>query len=333
MKALRIGLMIGIVAGYIATPTPVLADTDRPDAIPTLEQADVYRNLLETGDSLYLFYVNIPYSTLPDTDVNETFIWRLLDTDNVTDLGTTVGFAYNDGGYGFNVYSMYFPAADGLIWGTEYILRLVGNPSKFDDPPLYNYSVSFPSYSTGNVSQSAQQRELAQRIIVLATDLNNKWGLAAPLRLTEEIETATVLSIFGETVFRGTIFGCQSLAPEAFKVILRDIEAEDRTWTTTYVDDLSNQWAGTWVADAKSAGADLFDVGYDLLTIILLVILCAGAVFVNIYLGNDAWAGVIDVALIMIIAARLGFYGLGFLGLVAAMAVLYISAKVWGFAR
>ena len=44
---------------------------------------------------------------------------------------------------------------------------------------------------------------------------------------------------------------------------------------------------------------------------------------------GDHWNGLVDVAVIGVIGARLGLYDFGFLLLAAAMCWLYISAKVW----
>jgi hypothetical protein len=41
----------------------------------------------------------------------------------------------------------------------------------------------------------------------------------------------------------------------------------------------------------------------------------------------------LDVSVVLIATARLGLYGMGFLGLLAALAVVYISMKVWGLGR
>jgi len=97
-----------VLIPLILVATPAYADTPDPDSTPTLVKADWYRNLLEPDDRLLIWEANIPYAIPPTTLVTETFYWELIDTDNVTVLGTTTGYAYHDNGYGYNVYSMYF---------------------------------------------------------------------------------------------------------------------------------------------------------------------------------------------------------------------------------
>lgn len=329
---IKIGLLFVLLAVFVLTTTPVYADTPDPDSPPSVEQFNVWRNARETGDMLFLIYANIPYATLPDLPVTQTFIWRLFDTDDTTEFGSTVGYAYNDDGYGYNVYSLYFSAAEvtalGLVWGTTYTVRLSGNPAAFDTPPVYNYGLSASDYSTLTVTASVQA-EIAVRILELAADLDTKWGLAAVYSLLTENETSTVLSIYGEAFFRGAIFGLQAFAPSVFSIVIRIIDVEDRTWDPEYAGNLTSQYNATWVDTAQAAGQVLFGTDYDLLSIILLLVMCGGVLIGNIRLTGDHWNGIIDVALVGVVAARLGMYDLGFLILTAALCWIYIGAKLW----
>lgn len=332
MKRLRIGILLAILAVFLLTTTPVYADTPDPDSPPTVESINAWRNARETGDMLFLIYANIPYATLPDLPVTQTFIWRLFDTDDTTEFGSTIGYAYNDSGYGYNVCSLYFSASEvtalGLVWGTGYKVRLSGNPAAFDTPPVYNYSLGASDYSALIVTADVQA-EIAARILVLATDLDNKWGLSTVYSLLTENETATVLSIYGEAFFRGAIYGLQAFAPSVFSVVIRMLDVEDRTWDPDYAGNLTAQYEATWVDTARAAGAALFGTDYDLLSIILLLMMCGGVLIGNIMLTGDHWNGMVDVALVGVVAARLGMYDLAFLILIAALCWIYISAKVW----
>ena len=327
----RLGIAVVIALLLSLAGSPVYADTLDPDSAPTLVQTDVYRNLLETGDSFYLFYLNIPYAALPDTDVTETFIVRLIGLDGVTVLGSTTGYAFNDDGYGYNVYSMYFPAADGLVWEALYTMRLSGNPVVFVTPPVYNYSISATDY-TSLVTVDDNRAALAARILTIADDLDNKWGLAVSASLLAQSESGTTLSIYGEAFFRGAIFGVQTLAPAAFAFIIKDVEIVDRTWTSNYTDVLQEQWVGTWVEEAKTGSTNFFGTSYDLLSLLLLLAACAAVFMGNMGIGRggEIWASLIDVLFILAVGARLGIYDLGYLALVAALAVIYLGVKFWG---
>ena len=329
---IKLGVILITVSALLAiTVTPVMADQSDPDNTPTVE-FDIYRNLLESGDKCLLIYANIPYAAEPDAPVSEAFTWRLIGTDGTTEHGSTVGFVYQSGGYGYNVYSMYFTASDNFTWDTEYTVRLSGNPAVFDDPPVYNYTLSTSDY-TSLTTQDDNQVALAAKIILLATDLNIRWGLTSTTYLTTEMEVGTVLSIQGEAVFRGCLYGCQGLAPAVFRYLLDDISATERTWDEEYSGNVSSQWAGTWIETAQTGGGDLFGADYDILSIILVMAACVAIVFANLKVGNDLWAGFIDAAVILVMAGSLALYDFGFLGLFAAICWLYVSAKMWGMVR
>lgn len=337
MKKLRPILLLMLLIGLLCSSSPVYADTANPDSTPTIEQFNLYRNMRETGDMLLLVYANIPYASVPDTPVTETFIWSMLDTDNVTELGSTIGFAYNlsthqDDGYGYNVYSMYWDAGNvtalGITWGTGYTVRLSGNPAVFDTPPIYNYTISASDYSSLTV-QADVRTELGNRILDIANDLDIKWGLSASYSLITELETGRALSLYGEAFFRGAIYGVQSLAPGIFSVVIRVIEVVERTWDPEYSENVTEQWEGTWVETAQEAGKALFGTDYDLLSIIMLLAMSGLLLIGNLKLTGDSWNALIDVTVFGVIGARLGMYDLAFLILVAAMCWIYISAKIW----
>jgi len=339
MKKHRLITLLGLLVVLLLPATPCYADTPDPDSTPTVVQFDVYRNLRETGDRLLLIYANIPYGTIPDTLVDETFIWSMLDTDNVTELGSTTGCAYNvgthqDDGFGYNVYSMYWDSANVTAlftpgdWGTPYRVKLAGNPAVFDTPPEYNYTISAGDYSTETVSADVQA-ELADRVLAIATDLDIKWGLSATYSLLVEEEAGPTLSTYGQAFFRCAIYGLQALAPGAFPVEIRLIDIDHRDWDPEYSVNATGQWEGTWIDTAQAAGKALFGTTYDLLSIIMLLVMGVLLVIGNLMLTGDHWNGLVDVAILMVIGARLGMYDLAFLILVAAMCWMYIGTKIW----
>ena len=336
-KKLRLLLLLGILVALVLPATPAYADTPDPDATPTVVQINVYRNMRVSGDMLVLIYANIPYGAIPDQPVTETFIWSMLGADNVTEVGSTVGYAYNvgthqDDGYGYNVYSMYWDSGNvtalGIAGNLNYTIRLAGNPAVFDTPPEYNFTISITDYSTETV-QANVQTELAGRIITIANDLNVRWGLTATYSLLIEEETGPKLSIYGQAFFRGAIYGLQALAPGAFPAEIRLIDVPAREWDTEYSENVTEQWGGTWIDTAQAAGEALFGTDYDLLSVIMILVMGVGLLVGNIQLTGDHWNGLVDVALLMVIGARLAMYDLAFLMLVAAICIMYIGTKVW----
>ncbi len=324
----RILLVLGILAVFILSAVPAYAAMPNPDSAPTIHRMNVYRNLLETGDMLYVWEANIPYAVTPDYKVSDAYLWQLLDGGTL--LGSNTGFAYQGDGYNFNVYSMYFSAADvtakGMVWNTAYTLRLSGNPSVFVTPPNYSFTASgYTSYTT----QANNQEALADEIIYLASDLNIRWSLTIDYLLTSEIETGTVLSYYGETVFRGCIYGVQAMAPVAFMFVLNELDVTDRTWGTNYTANLTNQYNGTWVETARNASRDFLGTSYDLTSLIILLGACVAVVVCNLAITSDHWNALIDVAFLLIIASRIDVLPLIYLALLAALAFIYLGIRLW----
>ena len=308
--------------------------TDLPDSTPTIEQFNVYRNLLEPGDRLLLIYANIPYATPPSVPIWQTYMWTLIKNDNVTEIGTVIPYAYNNKGYGYNLASMYFPAAasGNFTWGDNHVVRLRGNPSAFTSAPLYDFLLDSGDYST-LTDPDGVAAELAARILAIAANLDSRWGLSSPYSLLNQTESGTVLSIYGEAYFRAVIPGLQGICPSVFAYVINDLELTPRTWTNAYETLLLAQWQGTWVDTAKNAAGALFGTSFNLFWIIIALAACVTVLILNVVVANDAWLGIVDALAVAIITARLGLYELGFLALLAAVAVIYDSSRIWGVLR
>lgn len=326
MKIIRILLVLMVVAAVVLTTVPVFASEPDPDSTPTVEELLAYRNVRETGDFLLLIYANIPYATTPDYPVNYTYIWRLLD--GTTELGYTTGYAYNDDGYGYNVWSIYFPASTAPTWGQAYTVRLSQNPAHFDSPQYWDFSLGVSDYSS-LTNTDLVKAALAQWILTTASTLNVLWGLTAAEFLTVETEAGTKLSTYGEAFFRGVIYGVQGMAPAAFSYEFEQLSITPRSWSDNYTGNLTGQWTGTWVQDAKDAGQALFGTSYDLLSLIMAVGLCIGAAIATVMLGGEGWGGMIDASVVAVMVARLGMFGLGYWGLLCAVCIIYIGIRIF----
>lgn len=332
MRALKLIILalLATTIGLMSFALPVYAAIAEPDDTPEIITKKCYRNLLETGDFLIVWEANVPYGTTPDDPISDTFIWELISTDGVTVLGSTTGWPYQDAGYNYQCLSMYFDADEAIAWQPDlnYTLRLSGNPIAFADPPIYSYSVISSEYSSISETETARL-ELAADIILIASDLDLQWDLSTSL--VSDDETGQVLSIFGQAYFRGAIYGLQSLAPALFALAFSDIDLEDRVWTDSYVATLDAQYEQTWVETAKQGGADMWGVDFDLISIIILIVLVIGIFIGNTMLTNNHWNGAIDVAFILVITAKLGYYGLEYLGLIAAVCVIYLGMRLFKF--
>jgi hypothetical protein len=330
-KTVRIIVLVIVALVAVFASIPAYA-TALPDSTPSADFY-VYRNLLETGDWLMLIYYNIPYAVVPAEPVNETFMFRLLAADNVTELGTVTPYVWNDNGYGYGVASMYWDAgnvtANGMVWNTAYTMRLNGNPVNFVTPPVYNFVLTSSDYTVFTLEVDVQA-DLAARILTFAAELDTRWGLGAVYSLLNETETGTVLSVYGEAYFRGAIYGLQGLCPQVFQFVISDIDLTPRTWTNTYVISLQNQYTGTWADTAKHAGAALFGTTFDLTAMLISILVAAALAIMTIIFSGDIWHGLCDARTGLIVMTRLGFLDLGFLGLLAALAVIYGAIRAWG---
>lgn len=330
MTKWRLLPMLAAILAVLANAMPVAA-MPGPDSTPTIESIAAYRNLLETGDALYIILANIPYANTTGTDpVTSAFIWRFIDTDGVTELGSTTGSVYIDNGYNWNVYSFYFPASTGIAWGEDnYTIKLSENPAVFPSPTTTYYDTSLTEYSSA-VTTIDSRTELSAYILTLAAQLDLKWSLGVEYSLLAAPAGAgTRLSNQGEGFFYRAIPGLQSMAPESYQVVMRDITLGNRTWGTSYADALMTQYNGTWVDTAKAAGATLFKTDVDIVSIFLVIVLCFGVFFGNLAVTSQTFDGFADAAFILIVCARAGMYGLGFLILLAALAFVYIGVKIW----
>ena len=331
IKVASIALAVSVMI-LVITPAMAVFAADLPDDTPSIITKKCYRNILEPGDFLIVWESLIPYATTPPGEiVTEVFIWEFIDIDGSTVLGSWKGWAYVDDGFNHQCGSMYFgfggstPTWDPTPANT---LRLRGNPLAFVTPPVYDFSIDSIDYSLEVVPDAVKQ-ELAIDILLISTDLDAQWGL--PDSLINDDETGQTLSIFGQAYFRGAIYGLQALAPGLFPLAVTTIDLADRAWTDAYIITLENQYAGTWVDTAKEGGATLFGTDFDLLSVIILLGCVFGMFIGNTQLSNNHWNAAIDVAFILVVGAKLSFYGLGFLGLIEALCIIYVGMRLFRF--
>lgn len=333
MKRIRrvLTIFLVVIVSLLVFASPVCA-TALPDSPPTVEGFWVYRNLLETGDWLVLVYFNIPYATTPAEPVWQTYTWRMLSVDTLMEYGAELPTSYNDNGYGYNVASMYFSAAEattlGLVWGTAYPMVLSGNPAYFSSPQNYSFVLSVTDYSTA-ATVTDMQSELNATIISIATELDQRWALTAAYSLLSETGTSTVLSVYGESFFRSAIYGLQGLCPTVFNYIVRDIDLTARTFDGSYISILDIQYTGTWAQVSKDAGKAIFGTTYDLTALIVSLVFISVIAACVMYSSGDPWHGIADARTGLIVMTRLGFFGLGPLGLICALFAIYGITRMW----
>jgi hypothetical protein len=243
---------------YIATP-----------AIFDIVDVRVFRNLAETGDSLYVFEYRISdnagvYNSTgnySDTPAIDSWQFRLFDVDGTTLKATSTPYVYpyfESNGYGMGVSSFYFGASDNAsAWGNAVIVNMLGSPSYYSPAISYSYPpLAASNYMTANITSDSQDA-LASYVLLLSDRLSSNYNIAG-LELKASTDTAIVLSQYGENYFRGAISNLQVLCPQLFYVQVYTPEQMptnyDMSMATTYgsrvgSEDLDEGFAalGSWM--------------------------------------------------------------------------------------
>lgn len=334
MKSIGIAFISALFA-IVVLAAPVLAiSLAHPDSAPTVERIEIYRNVLETGDFLVIAKELTPYASPPTTVAyDDAFIWRLIDTDGTTELASATGYPYHEDGYNYNLVSFYLDAASvtaaGVSWNDLLVLRLSESPAFFTVPVNYSFTVSISDYSS-ITSTDLVKADLANLLLELGADFNILWSLTPTYFLTETSETGTTFSIYGQIFFRGAIYGVQAMAPAAFLLQVTNLTTDAVSFSDNYSTTLSAQLAGTYLETGLNAGNDFLDVDYNLFGLLLVVGMIVVLIFTHWYMkGGNIWAGLVESAPVPIIMSRMGVMGLNEVGLIAAVAWLFLSAKTW----
>lgn len=296
-----------VIAISFLLPLSVYADPADTDSPPWDGSQNIYvnRSLLETNDALFVFEYNLPYGALPTADANANYIFRLIDTDGITEIGQALPYSFQtDRGYNHGVASFYFTyderngadnvlgtADDLFLWNDNLIIRISQNPATYTTPQDYDVTIPNNAYSILTTTDDNKD-QLADRLLVIASRLEAWWTLT----LTESQDPGTVFSANGESYFRAVIFGCQSMAPGMFFVQSVPADTSKRVWGTTLSDTYKQRLAGAdgiygtaddnWIYSLTlKPTADLLNIPVVLLFGLLVV---AGCVWL-VYKSNQKW--------------------------------------------
>lgn len=183
-----------------------------------METVDVYRNLAEEGDALFVFHWEYDYSDnvtmLPDEPASDSIIYRFFDTDGTTLLATGTPYVFSPldtNGYEDNVGAFYFNAADNLTWGQAYTISVYGTPGFFTPAVEIAYVLQAEDYTT-----STTQAENRAEVYALVLSLADRFSSLYDIELKTTSDSGIVLASYGELFFRGAIDGLQTLCPALF---------------------------------------------------------------------------------------------------------------------
>lgn len=271
---MRVGIVVALLMVlFLITGLPVYAQVAQPDSI-SIDDIHVNRHLIETDDMLVYAKYNIAYGTYPDETVDDTFVFRLIDTDGTTELGSNEAYPYANSGYGEGVIAFYFSAAGAPTWGENYYIRVSGKPSAFDDPPEENFIIATGDYSS-LTTQDGNRGELESNIISLATDLEVAWNTD----LLTQSDIGTVLDTSGETYFRNAIWGLQAMCPAVFLTQVVQTEYTERTWTTSQATGMEERFYGGLIGGGIQGWGDLFSVDFHLIAGLPILLACIGIIY------------------------------------------------------
>jgi hypothetical protein len=280
-KLKRLSLLILILLFLIASPVLAISN---PDSI-AFGLYGVYENAAETGDMLIIAEGIVEYTVEPtDYDADEAFIFELLNTaGNVTLASTTL----ND--YGDRPVSMYLSASQvtalGLVSGTGYKLRIMGNPLVFPTPTgnSVNLTLSAEDYidqSDGADSSVPTDNELRNFIIQMARNIED-YDTPTDDYLTV-VQGYKYLTIAGADIFIEAIPNITTICSVAFQAGLEVMSANPPESTGAYALTLTpeNQW-GTTVANGLTNLGLYLGINQALAgSVVLLIVAIAFAMFV-----------------------------------------------------
>jgi hypothetical protein len=329
MKVIRIFavtaiLIISLLAFALPVHAVVMSDPDTAPSI-TIQTIHVNRYTAASGDIVITGLYDIPYTTLPTTiDPNWTadkaFIFRLIATDNVTELGSVTPYAYYVSGYRQGVFSFYFPAATAPAWGQAYIIRISENPALFATPQSWDTTIPTSAYTT-LTTQADNQADLADRVITLAHTLDSTYTVT----LTTSSGGRTTLSSTGERYFSGAIYGLQAMAPTLYFLQDSPVDYTANTWTTTQFDIYAARFNGTWVGTAENVTAAALGLPVQVTMSIPILLLILGFAIGTSLLVHKLEFGWLIASVLLLMGALLGWIPMSLMAVVYQVMGIYLT--------
>lgn len=307
-------------------------------------EVTAYRDLLETGDLLVVGQYNIAYSTLPTDGADVNFIGRV--HDGTTAVGSNVPYPYNDDGYGRGVISFYLTQAETeaqgwtdsagawQVWSSTFTdlgVTLDTNPTVFDAADQRSSGLvvlDSGDFSTSS-GQTANQTQLANKIIAIASGLQAAWGVVL-------LDDNGRLNTTGGQYFQLAIPGSLSMAPNAFgsSSVSPTIPTPVPTpgGAGTLSNTAENRFSGTfWLTPAFDSTGQTLGLpagAFEGILTAAMILVVTGIGFKTGGSGGAAMGFAVGAGVVLPVFVALGFvaWGYGVLGI--AMLVLMAIVKV-----
>ena len=310
-------LLLGIVSTAFAAPA-------NPGSI-TIETCKVFQNIFETGDVLFVASHNVSYISEPSESASETFELAVYDTD-----GTTFLFDRPLNYYQYSIHSIYLDAdaAASVTWGSEYRVRVMGNPIYF---PL----IEDTTMDTMILSASSSWIEgdmAASRVLLHGYCLSLATTLESALNKTLTIDTTegTKLNSVGRTYFLAAIPYLDYAIPELFQVAISNVYGEDVPYGGAYEDATKIEiMLGAKIASAFTGIGEIFHLSGEtaaFLWMAFIAVTIASIVFLST--GNTTVALVLSVP-VLILGSYIGAIPLALIFVLATIIVIYLGYHIW----
>ena len=312
-----------------------------PDTIQAL-RADAYKDVIETGDVLFVAMYDIKYSNCdtstttgcPLDTITETFLGNLIDDNGATTcaLGTaklrtvspitSIPAGFN--GYNQGVFSIYMTASE-VSSGTPnevridqacHSLEIQANPAHFAAFVADQINVTWRAGTETVITIAIRER---------ATQLSNNWGLDLISNVGSRLNDA------GRLYFEKAIPNLRTIAPDLFAddVVAPEPNLSDFTNQTTYADGLVGFWDGTDFGNKSVAQFDALEAEYGVSAAALKLALAIGvtiiAVLAVLQSTGDARIGMLAMPIALPIMVLMGFGTLTIVAIMALMSGLALS--------
>ncbi len=319
---LRIIAIAFIVSLYVLLSiSPVFAVTAQPNSTPSIDKIYVQRNLINTGDILYVAQYNIPYASPPTDTIDTTFNFQLLGTDGSTLLGTILAYSYNARGYGKGAVSWYFDVGHSLVWGSAYTIRIAENPLKFTSPVVWNFPVPSTAYDSSD-NQATNRLDLATNVLSIANALQTAWSVT----LLSASEGGQVLSGNGEVYFRDhAIQGLYTMAPTLFLIQINNPTYSTRSWGTNQATTYENRFSNTWVQTALNGVGTLFNVQWNFIGAFFILAVCMAFMYLSITRLENSSSGFLSSIVAILAGGLLGWIPMAMVGILTMFCAIYLG--------
>lgn len=305
MKRLGLAVLLAM-ASVLGLAIPAYANAEPVEMTNALHDIQIFKDLLVTGDFLAIVPYDIPFTTIPDEPINQTFIFSMWD--GATQNGTALAYPYHDKGYGTGIVSFYFPT--GTTWEYAYTFRVQENPTYYPAALYWDFTIGASNYA----SDSDQAAALRAKILDIGADLSTDYTID----LLTTAEGQTVLSTYGELYFLNAVPGIQSMAPTLFYLQMRSPDYTKRSWTYTLAQSMQTRYSGTFIGDFMTGSAGMFSADTSPVMNVLSVILFAALIFISTkWFKGTTLSAFEDGYALLLLLMLLGMFNMVLAGLVA----------------